>query len=98
MSKYKADMTSARSQGAIWALGDVKHLILLLPSAFFEYITAVANQGGANVFATFFEIFPKNRFLSDYVVVGCPKYIFGKFKEIENSEKKSFQNIHFGHF
>ena len=36
------------------------------------------NRGGI-AFATFSDFFSsKNRFLSDYVVEGCPKYIFGK--------------------
>ena len=42
------------------------------------------------MFATFSDFFfLKNRFLSDYVVAGCPKYIFGNFRNfLKNSEKK----------
>ena len=41
------------------------------------------------MFATFSEFFfLKNRFLSDYVVAGCSKYIFGNFRNfLKNSEK-----------
>ena len=52
------------------------------------YITAVAKQGGYCICHFFGLFFLKNRFLSDYVVVGCPKYIFGNFRNfLKNSEK-----------
>ena len=56
------------------------------------YITQVTNQRGVNVFDFFRDFCPKNRFLSDYVVVGCPKYIFGNFRNfLKISEKKFFK-------
>ena len=59
-----------------------------------QYITQVAKRGGGFTWdSDFFEdFFPKNRFLSDYVVGGCPKYIFGKLRSfLKISEKKFFK-------
>ena len=52
------------------------------------------------MFATFSDFFfLKNRFLSDYVVAGCPKYIFGNFRNfLKNSEKKFFKIFTLGTF
>ena len=63
-------------------------------------ITQVANQGGFYCIYYFFRDFcPKNRFLSDYVVVGCPKYIFGNFRNfLKISEKKFFKIFTLGTF
>ena len=56
-----------------------------------EHITQVAKRGGVHEIVTFSKIFfPKDRFLSDYVVRGCPKYFFGKLRSfLKISEKKS---------
>ena len=63
------------------------------------HITHVAKRGGP-VFLTFSDFFfLKNRFLSDYVVAGCLKYIFGNFKNfLRNSEKIFFKLFTLGTF
>ena len=57
------------------------------------YITQAAKLGGGTWVQDFFEDFLlKNQFLSDYVVGGCPKYIFGKLRSfLKISEKKFFK-------
>ena len=66
---------------------------LIIYSRRLENITHVAKRGGVHEIVTFSKIFfPKNRFLSDYVVGGCPKYIFGKLRSfLKISEKKFFK-------
>ena len=64
-----------------------------------QYITHVAKRGGPCVYDIFGLFFLKNRFLSDYVVAGCPKYIFGNFRNfLKNSEKKFFKIFTLGTF
>ena len=61
---------------------------------FCGYITAVAKQGGGYCIYYFFRDFcPKNWFLSDYVVVGCPKYIFRNFRNFLKNSEKNFWKI-----
>ena len=45
------------------------------------------------VFAIFLDFFSKNRFLSNYVVGGCPKYIFEKLRSFLKISEKSFFKI-----
>ena len=56
------------------------------------YITQVAKRGGDfPEFATFSDFFfLKNRFLSDYVVPACPKYISGKLRSFSKNFSKNF--------
>ena len=55
------------------------------------YITQVAKRGGVHEFATFSDFFfLKNRFLSDYVVPACPKYISGKLRSFSKNFSKNF--------
>ena len=56
-------------------------------------------MGGPCVRDFFGLFFLKNRFLSDYVVAGCPKYIFGNFRNfLKNSEKNFFKIFTLGTF
>ena len=64
-----------------------------------SHITQVAKQGGVPVFRTFSDFFLKNRFLSDYVVPACPKYISGKLRSFsKNFSKKIFHTALFENF
>ena len=56
-----------------------------------SHITPVAQRGGVLEFATFSDFFfLKNRFLSDYVVSACPKYISGKLRSFSKNFSKNF--------
>ena len=56
-----------------------------------SHITQVAKRGGLPEFATFSDFFfLKNRFLSDYVVPACPKYISGKLRSFSKNFSKNF--------
>ena len=54
-------------------------------------ITQVAKRGGSLCSRLFRTFFLKNRFLSDYVVPACPKYISGKLR----SFSKNFSTFFF---
>ena len=54
------------------------------------YITPEANQGGLLRLPLFRTFFLKNRFLSDYVVPACPKYISGKLRSFSKNFSKNF--------
>ena len=54
-------------------------------------ITHVAKRGGVPVFERFSDFFfLKNRFLRDYVVPACPKYISGKLRSFSKNFLKNF--------
>ena len=55
-----------------------------------SYITQVAKRGGPCVRDFFGLFFLKNRFLSDYVVPACPKYISGKLRSFSKNFSKIF--------
>ena len=54
------------------------------------YITQVAKRGGWMSLPLFRTFFLKNRFLSDYVVPACPKYISGKLRSFSKKFSKNF--------
>ena len=57
---------------------------------FWLNVTQVAKQvHEKTTFSKFF--FQKNRYLSDYVVGGCPKYIFGKLRSFLKISEKNFK-------
>ena len=64
------------------------------------HISRMKLNGGGPCVRNFFGLFfLKNRFLSDYVVAGCPKYIFGNFRNfLKNSEKNFFKIFTLGTF
>merc|ERR1712243_190926 len=50
-------------------------------------------MGGSCVRNFFGLFFLKNRFLSDYVVARCPKYIFGNFRNFLKNSEKNFEKF-----
>ena len=64
-----------------------------------KYITQIAKRGGPCVRDFFGLFFLKNRFLSDYVVAGYSKYIFGNFRNfLKKSENFLFKIFTLGTF
>ena len=61
----------------------------------YEYITQVAKRGGSLCLHGFRTFFLKNRFLSDYVVPACPKYISGKLRSFSKNFSFFFFIPHF---
>merc|ERR1712025_1362002 len=59
------------------------------------YIAPVAQRGGSLSLLHFQTFFLKNRFLSDYVVPACPKYISGKLRNFSKNFSKIFFIPHF---
>ena len=62
------------------------------------YITQVAKRGVSLCSRLFRTFFLKNQFLSDYLVAGCPKYIFGNFRNFLKNFEKIFKIFTLGLF